>query len=273
MAPITRLALVATLVCSAFVNAAPVFAPAPADAPAPALMGAPVAVGGEEGHALFKRAPAATVITRCTLPGTVAITFDDGPHIYTKGLLDNLRKKNAKVTFFINGENFGPLTQHSSVLKQMLADGHQIASHTWSHQDLATLKGAAIIQEMTKLEVALRAIIGKAPTFMRPPYGSTNALALTTLGNLGYKVINWDQDTNDWQHTKDYKKSLDLYKTVLKKSSELKKPGHIFLQHDVHELTAKKVGPLAVDYALSKGYKVVTVGTCLGIPESAWYKN
>lgn len=60
---------------------------------------------------------------------------------------------------------------------------------SWAHADLATLDAAGITSQMTQLEDALSSIIGKIPTYMRPPYFSTNALVLQTVGNLGYHVI------------------------------------------------------------------------------------
>ncbi|KAI1319865.1 hypothetical protein EDD11_002859 [Mortierella claussenii] len=269
MAPITRLALVAMLAYSALVSAVPVVIP---NGPSPALVTAPdntLASGN-----LRKRgtAGAATVITRCTVPGTVAITFDDGPYIFTSTLLDTLKAKNVKVTFFMNGDNYEKILDNKALVQRAHNDGHQIASHTWDHKDLATLSKTQVTQEMTKLEAAFKTILGKVPTFMRPPYGSVNAQALSVLGGLGYKVITWDEDTEDWQHPTDVATSLNLYKNVLGKAGENKKAGHIFLEHDVIQSTALTLAPAAIDFAISKGFKVVPVGTCLGVPESKWYK-
>lgn len=71
----------------------------------------------------------------------------------------------------------------------MVNDGHQVGSHTWAHADLTTLDAAGITSQMTQLENALATIINKIPTYMRPPYFSTNGLVLSTLGSLGYHVI------------------------------------------------------------------------------------
>lgn len=80
-------------------------------------------------------------------------------------------------------------SSYTAQVQRMISDGHQVGSHTWSHADLATLDAAGITSQMTQLETALNSIIGKTPTYMRPPYFSTNALALQTLGGLGYHVI------------------------------------------------------------------------------------
>jgi peptidoglycan/xylan/chitin deacetylase (PgdA/CDA1 family) len=100
------------------------------------------------------------------------LTFDDGPYIYTDALLDILASYGAKATFFITGINNGKgaideVPAYVSVIRRMIAEGHQVASHTWSHADLSTLTDADRELEMVKDEMALRNIIGKIPTYMR----------------------------------------------------------------------------------------------------------
>lgn len=80
----------------------------------------------------------------CTVPGEIALTYDDGPYIYTDGMLDVLNSYGAKATFFITGINNGKgaidtTPAWNAVIKKMYATGHQLASHTWSHEDLSTL--------------------------------------------------------------------------------------------------------------------------------------
>lgn len=99
---------------------------------------------------LQKRAGGAPVIYRCTIPGTIAITFDDGPFLYTNGLLDILRSRNVKATFFFNGNNYGRIEDFASAVKRAYVDGHQVASHTWDHKDLTTLSPGDALEELTK---------------------------------------------------------------------------------------------------------------------------
>ncbi|KAG0258108.1 hypothetical protein BG011_003539 [Mortierella polycephala] len=274
MAPITRLAFVAMLFSAAVVNAVPFVAPSDPNGPAPALTQTDsMAAAPESSHPeVFKRA-GVNVIERCTKAGTVAITFDDGPFQYTNGLLDILKKKKVKATFFVNGNNNGKISSYKAVVRRAYKEGHQIASHTWSHQDLATLSNKKVTDEMTKLDTAVKSIIGVRPVYMRPPYGSTTPNTQNLLNKLGYTIVLWSQDTNDWRHVTDVGKSMKVYRDVLGKKGEIKKPGHIFLQHDIHKVTATILATQAIDFALSKGYKVVTVGECLGKPKSSWYRS
>lgn len=81
----------------------------------------------------------------CNVAGQAALTYDDGPYIYTAELLDLLKEYNAKATFFITGINLGKgsidseATGYPALIRRMAAEGHQIASHTWSHADLSTV--------------------------------------------------------------------------------------------------------------------------------------
>ncbi|KAF9551332.1 chitin deacetylase [Mortierella hygrophila] len=234
----------------------------PIPAPAPSLPA--------ELQALNKRA-SATVIRACTVPGTFAVTFDDGPGIETPALLDYLDIKQIKVTFFVNGLNYNDINDPviAATIKRAYAAGHQIASHTWSHADIS-LGTTDIASEMNKLDVALKALIGKRPVYMRPPYGNTSPAALEYLGSNGYKVINWNVDTDDWMHPTNFKLNFQAYKNALQGDTTGK--SFISLQHDAEPMTAQVFSKLAIEYVLAKGFKVVPAGSCLGDNDN-WYRD
>lgn len=77
-----------------------------------------------------RQIPAGSVISSCTTPGTVALTFDDGPFIYTERVLDALSSAGAKATFFLNGQNWGNINDFASTVRRMESEGHQVGSHT-----------------------------------------------------------------------------------------------------------------------------------------------
>ncbi|KAF9116125.1 hypothetical protein BGX27_004708 [Mortierella sp. AM989] len=251
MAPFSRLAIAVTIFATAFVCAVP--------------------INPSEPSPLLQKRATATIITRCTIPGTIAITFDDGPFLYTDGLLDILQSRAIKATFFMNGNTYGRIEDFAASVKRAYQDGHQVASHTWDHKDLTSLSQSDALGEMTMLEDAFKKIIGVRPTYMRPPFGSLNAPVLEMLDQRNYTVITWDTDTQDWAHPTDFEASYKLYETLLNNAEDIKQPGHIVLQHEVNQVTALQVAPMAIDLALVRGYKVVTVGECLGDPKSNWY--
>jgi peptidoglycan/xylan/chitin deacetylase (PgdA/CDA1 family) len=93
------------------------------------------------------------------------------------------------------------------MLRRMVAEGHQVASHTWSHQDLSTLTKAQRYEQMVKLEMAMSNVIGKFPAYMRPPYSSCTegSGCRTDMADLGYHVSNFDLDTDGSVHTSTFK--------------------------------------------------------------------
>jgi len=223
-------------------------------------------------HTLGKRGTVpvdGSIITSCVEKGVVALTFDDGPWQYTQEIVDQLTAAQHRATFFQNGQNWGNIYDFSSVLTSMIAGGHQIASHTWSHADLATLDAPGITKEMTDLEVAHLAIIGKIPTYMRPPYLSTNQLALDTLKGLGYKIIEVDIDTQDWAEgpAGEIDLSIQWYE------GNQTAGGSISLNHDPYQPTAEQFIPAIITYLAQQNLKSVPVGECLGDDPANWYRG
>ena len=135
-------------------------------------------------------------IRDCSVSGKVALTFDDGPYIYTTELLDLLNRNKVQATFFIVGNNAGkgqindPKSGYGPIIKRMIAEGHQVGSHSWSHQALnesttPQQRRAQIINN----EIAINSILGVIPTYFRPPYTRCWADCLKDLKSLGYHVV------------------------------------------------------------------------------------
>ncbi|KAF5374460.1 hypothetical protein D9615_009084 [Tricholomella constricta] len=156
----------------------------------------------------------AQVITRCTVPNTAALTFDDGPYVYLYDVSKTLLAANATGTFFFSTDILflavlfpshltrfhtrrEQLDDNIKRVKYAYDKGHQVASHTWAHKDLTTLTWDQIHDEMWKVELALMRITGAYPAFMRPPYGNYNNLVLDASGIRGQAVVIWDFDSGD----------------------------------------------------------------------------
>jgi peptidoglycan/xylan/chitin deacetylase (PgdA/CDA1 family) len=75
--------------------------------------------------------PFGAILERCVIPGTVALTFDDGPFVYTSDLLELLSAYGARSTFFLNGQNKGSFHGDAAVVRRIFEEGHQIGSHTY----------------------------------------------------------------------------------------------------------------------------------------------
>lgn len=220
---------------------------------------------------------AGSIISTCTTPGKIALTFDDGPYIYTAELLDLLAKNGVKATFFINGKNWGANdiygADKSALVTRMIAEGHQIGSHSWGHADLATLSDAQVTSQMTQLETALLSIIGKYPTYMRPPYFSCGSACLNVMGTLGYHVIRTNLDTQDWQNDSAnlIQNSKNIFAAAI--SGGPSSNSFIPLTHDVHQYTVQSLVQYMITTLRAQGYTTALVGECLGDPAANWYRT
>ena len=101
-------------------------------------------------------------------PGKVwSLSFDDGPSPSTHLVLDALRERNIKATFFVVGSR---VVENPDILKRVYDEGHVIGLHTWSHPYLTTLSTDQIVSEIVYSAQAIKNVIGTVPRFMRPPY-------------------------------------------------------------------------------------------------------
>ncbi|KDQ17144.1 carbohydrate esterase family 4 protein [Botryobasidium botryosum FD-172 SS1] len=203
-------------------------------------------------------------VTSCTMPNTIALTFDDGPYTWHQKIVDMLEEAGGKGTFFVNGNNYECIYDEDSVtrLQYSYGKGHQIGSHTWRHADLSTLSGDELDTEFTLTDTALGKILGVVPTFMRPPYGSYNDETLQVAANHKQNVIIWDFEDGDSTGSTAEQSKQD-YDTLFAKN-----PSNILtLNHETYQTTAEQVLPYVLNILKNKNYKLVTVAECLGITE------
>jgi peptidoglycan/xylan/chitin deacetylase (PgdA/CDA1 family) len=207
-----------------------------------------------------RRAPA-QVVTKCTVPNTAALTFDDGPYVYLYDVSKALIAAGAKGTFFFNGNNFGCIYSEDNAkrVKYAFDKGHQVASHTWSHANLTNLTWDQNHDEFWRVEEALLKMTGAYPAYTRPPYGAYNDLVREVATNRGQTLVNWDFDSGD-SIGKTAEESNKLYDDIAAAH-----PSTILaLNHEVHQQTAQVVVPHAIKTLQKAGYKLVTLAECLG---------
>lgn len=174
----------------------------------------------------------------------VALTFDDGPYdVVDKRILKVLDKYDGRATFFVLGNR---VSSYKKDLKKIYKQGCQVASHTYSHKNLAELSKKAMKDEVNKANKAIKKIIGVNPKLLRCPYGSTNSLMKET---IKMPLIAWNVDSEDW-------KSRDA-DTIYKRCKDVS-DGDIILLHDIYESTADAVEKL-VPKLHKKGIQLVTV--------------
>ncbi len=152
----------------------------------------------------------------------IALTFDDGPHYkYTGEILDILAENDVHATFFVVGSL---AEKYPELILRELSEGHEIASHTWSHPHLNMISKAALENELTVTEEFLYELAEYRPRLFRPPEGKCPEKVLRVAAEMDYEVILWTVDTRDWAHTP----TDTIVKTVLDNTES----GSIILCHD-----------------------------------------
>ncbi|HEY7123388.1 MAG TPA: polysaccharide deacetylase family protein [Ktedonobacterales bacterium] len=193
----------------------------------------------------------------------IALTFDDGPSSgYTTQVLSVLRKYGVHATFFMLGEW---VQRYPTLAQAVLADGHAVENHSWSHPNLTSLSTSAIQQQLANTSNVIQQTIGVAPAFFRPPYGSYNSRVLSVAGSLHLTPVLWDIDPRDWSRPG----TSAIVNNVL---SHLHN-GAIILMHDGGGDRSQTVQalPTIIQQARARGYRFVTVPLLLaqlrnGIP-------
>ena len=173
----------------------------------------------------------------------VALTFDDGPRRgTTERLLDGLKERGAKATFFLIGQQ---IEDNAALVARMAEEGHQIGNHTWSHQRLDGILPDEAAQEVARTEAALEALLGGGEYWLRPPYGQVAEGV-----ELGVPMVKWSVDPRDWE-------SRDAEK-VTRAILDCVEPNSIILLHDIYS-TSVDAALRVVDRLQEEGYWFVTV--------------
>ena len=247
--------LIVLLATAGLASAAPKAAPTQPVrvAPAPST---PLPVRTAEPVEHARPAQAKITYSQCNVDGPyVAMTFDDGPHgSNTPRLLDMLKQRKIKATFFIVGQC---AAEYPDIMKRIVAEGHEIANHSWSHPQLAKMGEGGVTEQIGKTHDIIIQTTGVTPKVMRPPYGAfTQNQQGWAFRKWGYKCILWDVDPLDWKvRNAAHVKSQILAHAV---------PGSIILAHDIHKSTIDAM-PETLDGLTAKGLKFVTVSELLAM--------
>jgi peptidoglycan/xylan/chitin deacetylase (PgdA/CDA1 family) len=179
----------------------------------------------------------------------VALTFDGGPSSHTPRVLSILRRHGVRATFFLRGD---AIPGRTALLRRQLAEGHELANHSYSHPHLPSYRQLA---RTTRL---IRTATGFSPCLFRAPYGDWDGRLVADAWRLGMATIQWDVDTLD---------SLGAEPdTVRARASSLPGPGSIILMHDGEGASRASLGMLPGILAAlrRRGLRSVTVSQLLG---------
>jgi peptidoglycan/xylan/chitin deacetylase (PgdA/CDA1 family) len=183
---------------------------------------------------------------------TIFLTFDDGPGgSYTDEILEVLADNDAKATFFQLGQN---AAADPARARSVLAAGHTLGNHTWSHPDLTKLTRAQVDQEISRAQMLLESFGAEVNCF-RPPYGASNTMVNTAIADAGLKKQMWNVDTRDWSRP-----GTDAIVDVLLTAT----PGDVVLMHDGGGDRSQTVEALAIalPQLTAKGYNFGITPKC-----------
>jgi peptidoglycan/xylan/chitin deacetylase (PgdA/CDA1 family) len=180
----------------------------------------------------------------------VALTFDDGPGPMTMQFLAVLNELGVPGTFYVQG---GLVDRYPEVMRAIVAGGHEVGAHGWSHRELTKTFGDDFRQEVFGTRDRIREVAGVDPPTMRPPYGAIDDRVLAEAGPARMLQILWDVDTNDWRGGD----APEIAAHVAQKAM----PGSIVLMHDGGTTRAATLNalPAMVRALQRKGIEFVTV--------------
>ncbi len=177
----------------------------------------------------------------------IALTFDDGPNAsYTPILLDGLKARGIKATFFLIGENV-EAGENAQIVKRMYDEGHLIGNHTYHHVEITRVDSATALEELKKTNEAIEQVTGERVEYMRPPFGAWQK-------NLEKEVnlipVMWSVDPLDWTTAN----ADEIVNKVVTETEE----NDIILLHDCYESSVKAALRI-IDLLTEEGYEFVTV--------------
>ncbi|MFH7594380.1 bifunctional polysaccharide deacetylase/glycosyltransferase family 2 protein [Streptomyces racemochromogenes] len=198
-------------------------------------------------------------------PGTVALTFDDGPDpTWTPQIMRLLAARSVPATFFVVGRH---VAEHPEIVRAQTAAGHEVGLHTFTHTDLATAPVWRIRLELAASRAVLAGATGTSTTLLRPPYSSMpDALndrdwhAALRTGALGYLTVLSTRDGLDWEA----RSVADIMRGAVPEEGR----GAVVLLHDAggdRSRTVAALGPL-IDSLKARGYRFTTLSDAVGLP-------
>ena len=177
----------------------------------------------------------------------VCFTFDDGPSEVSERIMDAFLENGGHCTFCVQGMR---LSNYEATVKRMIAEGNEIACHTYNHKKLTELSSSQIRYQLTETQKELSRIADYQIKWLRCPYGNCNKTVRSICKEYGMCIAYWYIDTEDWST----KNATSTYNTIMKKV----KNGAIILCHDLYPQTAAAIERVLPDL-VEKGYQLVTL--------------
>lgn len=178
--------------------------------------------------------PAVTTGKTDKFEKVVSLTFDDGPHpVNTPRVLDILKRHGVKATFFVTGQG---VEKQPELIRRIVAEGHALGNHTYTHANLSKLTPAQAKVEFDKTQAAIDKALGYhyELTMCRPPYGAGPSVARAAAPNQ--TVVLWNVDSNDWRYKNDDAK---IMANIFAGANSVHARGGTILMHDIQPQTVR----------------------------------
>lgn len=178
----------------------------------------------------------------------VALTFDDGPSVYTPAILRILRSRGVKATFFVIGRH---LVRLPRVTQAAFAEGHTIGNHSFNHPAMGRLSWDEVVRELRATSALIESVTGTRTAWFRPPRRSLSDTLFSAARQEGLRVVLWDVDPQDWRQPG----SAFIIDNVLSSV----RSGSVVLLHDGGGNRAQTVRalPTIIDVLQARGYVLV----------------
>jgi peptidoglycan/xylan/chitin deacetylase (PgdA/CDA1 family) len=183
---------------------------------------------------------------------TIYLTFDDGPTPeVTAWVLNLLQKERVKANFFLIGNN---IQKYPDIVKDIVSQGHQIANHTFNHNDAWQYSTKDYMQDVFKTEDLIDQL-GASKKLFRPPYGRLTPSKIAELKKAGFKIVMWSIISGDFSKILNTAHAVNYLKSKAK-------PGYILVFHDSFKGSEnlKAILPDTIRHLKQKGFKFGLLG-------------
>jgi len=177
----------------------------------------------------------------------VAITFDDGPSQYLDAFLDLFEHYNVRATFCVIGNL---VHTQPDALRRAVELGNDVIGHSWDHRNLAKLTDDDVRQQIQSTSDAIEAITGVRTPLFRPPYGEVSDTMRRISYELGFAMVNWNVDPEDWR----LMDADEIFNAVIESAHN----GAIIMSHEIFPNTLEAYRRI-IPELLSRGFQIISL--------------